>query len=97
MTKVYCIINSSGSYDDYHESIEKAFFDKSEAKEYMDARNDWLKSQIEMEKQKIKILNEADIEDMTEDEWDIFQAKYDPDYYILYDQHRFRMNIIEVE
>ena len=42
-TTIYLVVTSSGSYDDYGETIYKAYFDKDKAKECMDKYNIELK------------------------------------------------------
>ena len=96
MTKVYCVIASSGSYEDYYESIDKAFFDQAKAEEYKHFKNGLLrKNQLE-EEQKAKKLNEVDSDSITEEEWDDLWEQYKPNYFV-FDQHDYRIDIIEVE
>ena len=41
--KVYMVVSSMGSYDDYHEHTEKAYLDEAKANEFMEEYNAKLK------------------------------------------------------
>ena len=97
MTKVYCVINSGGSWEDYYRFIEKSFFSEEKAIEYMNKKNEWLKKQKEIERQKEEICFETDVDAMTEEEYRTFYKKYDFDYDILYERNEYSIEVINVE
>lgn len=97
MTKVYCVIESGGSWEDYYRFIDKSFFSEEKAIEYMNKKNEWLEHQREKEKQKEEIYFETDFDSMTKEEYRIFIKEYGCDDDILYERNKYHIDIIEVE
>jgi len=71
MNKIYLIITSGGSYEDYHESIDKAFYDKNNAVKFKDEYNENLRKLKYKEEQKEKRGKNFDYEIL----YDTYDAK----------------------
>lgn len=94
MSEIYAVMSTGGSYEDFWDVIEKAFFNKSDAEKYLNERNAWLKNQkrIEEEKEKTEYTDE-EFANMSDEEYENILI----DYTVLYEHGDFYIKVIKVE
>lgn len=93
MTKIYLIYGSSGSWDDFNEWIECAFFDKDVANSKLQSLEDELKSDRDSIE---KLADSHEYLSCTLDECSVCDEIYDRQYE-LQDMNGYRVEEIEVE